>query len=143
MPPDAGLLLDTHIWIWLTNGTSREIGRVALRALTEGGRAGRLRVSVMSAWEVGTLYAKGRVRLSIGVEEWVRRALEAPGLSGVDLTADVALESTRLPGSPPRDPVDRILIATTRTCGFRLVTRDRSLLEYAGAADVSALDARR
>jgi hypothetical protein len=62
--------------------------------------------------------------------EWVRRALETPGLSLVPLTPEIAVESTRLPGNLHADPADRILVATARNLGACLMTRDQALLDY-------------
>jgi PIN domain nuclease of toxin-antitoxin system len=47
------------------------------------------------------------------------------------LDAAVAAESTLLPGEPQGDPADRFLIATARTRGVALATRDERILEYA------------
>ena len=54
----------------------------------------------------------------------------------------VAIESTRLPGTPRRDPADRILIATARLIGATLVTCDKAILDYAADGHVRVLDAR-
>jgi PIN domain nuclease of toxin-antitoxin system len=56
-----------------------------------------------------------------------------------DLSADGLLGSAFLPGMPPRDPADRILAATSREFGYRLVTRDRPLLEYGKQGHIQAL----
>jgi PIN domain nuclease of toxin-antitoxin system len=56
-----------------------------------------------------------------------------------ELTPEVLISSSYLPGSPPRDPADRIIAATARVQGYRLVTRDRLLLDYAEAGHVEAL----
>jgi PIN domain nuclease of toxin-antitoxin system len=34
------------------------------------------------------------------------------------------------PGTPPRDPMDRMLIATARELAATLVTRDRAIIAY-------------
>jgi len=49
------LLLDTHVWIWLVEGTAGQFGRKALRRIQRASVAGRLRVSVISVWEVAVL----------------------------------------------------------------------------------------
>jgi PIN domain nuclease of toxin-antitoxin system len=46
------------------------------------------------------------------------------------MSPDVLVSSSFLPGSPPRDPVDRILAATAGEHGYQLLTRDRLLLSY-------------
>ena len=52
---------------------------------------------------------------------------------------EVLIASSFLPDTPPRDPVDRILAATAREYGYRLMTRDRPLLDYATQEHVQAL----
>ena len=44
---------------------------------------------------------------------------------------DVLIASSTLPGTPPDDIADRIIVTTARENGYRLVTRDPSLLTYA------------
>jgi len=55
------------------------------------------------------------------------------------LTPETLIASSFLPGRPPRDPVDRILIATAREYGLVLMTRDRGLLDYADQGHLEAL----
>ncbi|MBD05511.1 MAG: PIN domain nuclease [Gemmatimonadetes bacterium] len=132
-------LLDTHIWIWwmigadpLRSSPARE--RIA-RAIDEESA----RVSVISLWEVGMLEAHKRISLTVDVETWTRQALSSPGLSLAPLTPDIALASSRLPGEIHGDPADRMLIATARSLGATLVTRDRRILEYSQAGHVTTL----
>lgn len=42
----------------------------------------------------------------------------------------VAPEALLLPGEPPRDPADRMILATAWSPGAVLVTRDAGLLAY-------------
>jgi len=70
---------------------------------------------------------------------WFERLVGSPGIALADLTARVLIASSFLPGSPPRDPVDRILVATAREGDYRLVTRDKELLEYAAQGYVKAV----
>lgn len=88
------------------------------------------------------LEARGRISLSRPVDEWVRAALRAPGARLLDLSPEISIESTRLPDEPHGDPADRILVASARVTGARLVTRDRSILGYAESGHLSALDSR-
>ena len=44
-----------------------------------------------------------------------------------------------LPGTPPHDPMDRILRATARELAATLVTRDREMLAYGEKGNVSVL----
>ena len=47
------------------------------------------------------------------------------------MSPDLLIASSYLPGKPPRDPFDRIIVATARELGATLITRDRALLGYA------------
>jgi PIN domain nuclease of toxin-antitoxin system len=139
--PAPPLLLDTHVWIWTMLGNTRELGRQTREAITEGSSAGRLLVSAISVWEVGMLDAKGKVRFSLEVGEWVRQALTAPGVHLAPLTPEVAIDSSRLPEPMHGDPADRILIATARRTGATLVTRDTKILDYGTQGLLSVIDA--
>ena len=91
---------------------------------------GSLLLSVVSVWELGVLEAKGKIRLRRPCEEWIREALATPGLSLASLTPEIALASSRLPGTFHGDPADRIIVATARSFGARLLTRDQRIAEY-------------
>jgi PIN domain nuclease of toxin-antitoxin system len=123
------ILLDTCAAIWLTRG--EQLARLAVAALNEAIETGAPSyISPITAWEVGILVARGRVKLLITPQRWFARLFEAPNVHLADMSADVLISSSFLPGSPPRDPTDRILAATAREYGAALMTRDRALLEY-------------
>jgi PIN domain nuclease of toxin-antitoxin system len=124
------LLLDTHYWIWLQFGVREQLTPPVLKAVDQAAASGNLLLSVMSVWELGLLEAKGRIELYAPCEEWVRTALAMPGLSVAPLTPEIALASSRLPEPFHGDPADRIIVATARTMGARLATRDSKILEY-------------
>ncbi len=145
MPDSSGrgaILLDTHVWVWLMEGEGKQLSDPVIAELETASNQGELTVSAISVWEVATLEAKGRLRLSRSLDEWVRDALRAPGVRLVQLTPAIALESARLPGAPPGDPADRILMASARIEGAHLATRDRSILKYARTGHLEVLDAR-
>lgn len=127
---EPAVLLDTHCWVWMQFGLRDRFSRSALTATERAARAGALRVSVMSVWEVGMLESKGRLELKMNCAEWVRQALATPGLALAALTPEIAIESSRLPGQFHGDPADRLLVATARIEGVSLMTKDDRLLEY-------------
>ena len=45
-------------------------------------------------------------------------------------TAQRLAASSFLPGQPPADPADRVLIATARAMDLILITRDQAILDY-------------
>jgi PIN domain nuclease of toxin-antitoxin system len=135
------LLLDTHVWVWYVEGDTRRLSR-RIEPLIE---AALLRdavvLSTISVWEVAQLEAAGRLEFGMEIRTWVGRALGHPGMRLEGLTPAIAIESTRLPGEPHRDPADRILIATARLAGATIVTCDDRILEYSARKHVRARDA--
>jgi PIN domain nuclease of toxin-antitoxin system len=96
-------------------------------------------LSPITGWEIGLLASKGKFKSSYSPQKWLDRLLSRPEIEVVDLPPQVLLQSSLLPGKPPRDPADRIIIATAREYGFTVMTRDRSLLAYAKQGHLSAL----
>jgi PIN domain nuclease of toxin-antitoxin system len=62
-----------------------------------------------------------------------------PNVHLAELSPDILIASSFLPGKPPRDPADRILLATARDHGATLITRDRALLQYGAEGQVSTI----
>jgi PIN domain nuclease of toxin-antitoxin system len=127
---EGPILLDTHCWVWSQFGYDHEFSALGLSTFKRAAADRMLLLSVISVWEVALLESKQRLHLHMNCLEWVRRALETPGLSLVPLTPEIAVESTRLPGNMHADPAGRILVATARNLGARLMTRDQALLDY-------------
>jgi PIN domain nuclease of toxin-antitoxin system len=127
---EGHILIDTHCWIWSQFGYDYEFSASGLSTFKQAAADGILLLSVISVWEVALLESKQRLHLHMDCLEWVRRALDMPGMSLVPITPEIAVESTRLPGNMHADPADRILVATARNLGARLMTRDQALLDY-------------
>ncbi len=136
---DGLLLLDTHIWWWWENGIPGEISLAARRQIERAEAEFMVRISAMSAWEIGMLDGKGRLTALPDALSWVRRALAVPGRELVPLSPEIAIMSTRLPEAPVADPIDRILLATARVENMTLVTADRKLIDYAKRRHVKVL----
>lgn len=122
-------LLDTHAWVWLVAEPKRLSAR-ARRHLDSEMRGGPLLVSSISVWEVAMLSARGRLALTIGVEDWITHCEALPFLSFVPVGNRIALESVRLPAFPSPDPADRIIVATALGVGAAIVTADRHIQSY-------------
>ena len=132
----APILLDTHYWIWLQLGSEQLSGK-ARKAAEQAAAEGRLLLSVISVWELGMLEAKRRIQLRAPCGQWVREALATPGLTLVPLTPEIALDSSRLPEPFHGDPADRMIVASARRMGARLLTRDQKLVDYSRRHHVS------
>ena len=132
----TSLLLDTHIWLWYAAGDADRLPAKSIRILDDARQKHGLWVSAISVWEVGVLHAKGRIHLSSPLRDWVRHAFRDAAINLLPLDADIAAESTLLPGKLHGDPADRFLIASARTRELVLATRDRGILQYAKAGHV-------
>jgi len=134
----TSLLLDTCAAIWLAE--KKRVSDQAIDALNRAiGNHEPVYVSVISGWLIGLLVARGRLPLSMDPLAWFERLLDTPGVHLADISARILVGSSFLPGRPPRDPMDRIILATAREGGHRLVTRDKDLLAYADEGHIMAL----
>lgn len=135
MKSNAGsVLLDTHIWVKYINGDA-SLRPETIHMIEAARERGEAFVSVISVWEIALLVRKGRLSLPIGVEAWVRRALELPGIQLLGFSPEIAIESVYLPEAMHKDPSDRILVASARVESLILVTRDKAILRFAKTAD--------
>lgn len=141
--PAGLLLLDTHVWIWMLEQDLRRLAEKSLQFLRERAKAGQLLVSDISFWEVANKSRRQKL-FSIDAMVWLERAAAAPGVTYLPVERAALIQSTRLPGAPPSDPADRILIATAQLNGASLVTADVKIIDYANRVrGVSVHDARR
>ena len=134
------VLLDTHAWVWLMDGSNR-LGPEARKAIQRSIAADAVLVSAISSWEVAMLVSKGRLVLDRDVGEWIAAALAQPGIRLAALSPEVAVASTRLPGTVHADPADRILAATARHLGAALLTDDQLLLDYGSGGHLRVIRA--
>lgn len=131
------LLLDTNAAIWLSRD---ELKASASEKLDEAARVGvATYLSPITAWEVGLLVSRSRLTLGITPQRWFARIIAMPNVHLAELSPDILIASSFLPGTPPRDPADRILLATARDLGATLITRDQLLLKYGKAGHANTM----
>jgi PIN domain nuclease of toxin-antitoxin system len=132
------LLLDTCAAIWI--GNSEELSDEAVAALDEASDQGEpVYISPISAWEIGMLACRGRFASPLSPQAWFDRFLAIGRFQLTELVPSLLIGSSFLPGNPPKDPMDRIIIVTAREEGLRLITRDRVILDYGRAGHVNVL----
>ena len=131
------LLLDTHVLLWLDSGAP--MTRESVAAIDDAADRGEVLVSPVSAWEIGLLVRKGRIRLDLEPLPWFERVLDLPGVRLVPLAVAAAISSSFLDEPFHGDPADRLLVATARTLPATLITRDARILSYAEAGHLQAL----
>jgi PIN domain nuclease of toxin-antitoxin system len=132
------VLLDTHVLVWLVEG-SPPLGRQAARLADRELAADGLGVASISFWEMAMLADRGRLALEPSVEQWRLRVL-GTGVQELPLTGDIAIAAARLPDLHA-DPADRIIVATGLATGAMLMTADERILGWSGA--LRRRDARR
>jgi PIN domain nuclease of toxin-antitoxin system len=132
------LLLDTNAAIWIMR--NEPLARAAQDAMNAAFQSSTdVLVSPITAWEVGQLVARNRLNLSATPHGWFQRLLAIPGMRLAELSPEILIAASFLPGTPPRDPADRILLATARELAATLVTRDRAMIAYGEDGHVSVL----
>ena len=133
------ILLDTCAIIWMIDDQPMS-GR-SQAAIREAALYAGVLVSPVSAWEVGLLATRVHRPLTFrpSPAAWFAILLSRPGVALTPLDPGAAIEAAFLPGDLPRDPADRLLVATARHLGVPLVTRDQRMLAYAEQGHVQAI----
>lgn len=121
-------ILDTHAWVWWVQADPRLDHRTvaALDALLPEDRPGLCDISL---WEVAMLVTLRRLTLGEPLESWLDAAADPRTVRVLPVTPAIAAEVARLPDTFQRDPADRLIVASCRALGLRLVTRDRAITQ--------------
>jgi len=119
-----GLLIDTHIALWLDSGNDQL--KPATRDLIDRcwRKGGSIFLSAVSAWEIAVLVDRGHIQLDLPLQDWLDRFLGRPGIEAVPLDHKTAIRAYQLHHLEHRDPGDRLLIASAIELGCPLVTYD-------------------
>jgi PIN domain nuclease of toxin-antitoxin system len=118
--PPKGVLLDTHVLVWLVRGVQDVSQRV--RNLVESDRP--TYISAISFVELAIKAQRNTLPELHGLAE----LFTAEGLRELPVDAASAQAIGRFPGLANHDPFDRILVAQAATHNLTLETADRKLL---------------
>jgi PIN domain nuclease of toxin-antitoxin system len=121
------VLLDTHVLVWAA--TAPELLTSEAREAIEDPE-NDVRISAVSAWELGIKQSLGKIELARPVEKWLPEVMRRSGFGPLAVTLKDAARVRALPGHH-RDPFDRLLIAQAGARGLTVVTRDRAFAKYA------------
>jgi PIN domain nuclease of toxin-antitoxin system len=119
------VLLDTHVWIWLSLDNLSSFSAKARKALAGGPRW----ISAISCWELAKLVERHRIAFTIPTLQWLRRSLSENQIRIAELSPEIAVESTQLQDFH-RDSADQIIVATSRVLGLPLVTADQRIIQF-------------
>ena len=121
------VLLDTHILVrWLAD--PKRLSRDQARILDEiVRRRGTVGISAITLLEVALLSNNGPLRMKLDADEVFNELEESPVFRILPLNINVAKEVSSL--SALRDPANRVIVATARVHGLRLLTSDQRIIE--------------
>ena len=122
-------LFDTHAWIWW-NAQPDAISPAVKTLLANPEQHEGLLLAAISVWEFSQLLEQGQLTLTCAAEDWIDQALDMPGLKLAPLTPRIAFRATTLPGSPPADPIDQLIVATAREENATIITKDPVIADY-------------
>ena len=124
------IVLDTHVLVWWVDG-GNELSLHAKEAIQqEVSSAGEILISSITAWEVAMLVDKGRLSLTMNINDWFAVVGEIEGVRFVPLDNELAIQSVILPGEFHKDPADRMITALARRHSAPLVTADTKIRNY-------------
>ena len=129
------IVLDTHIWVWWVHGDERLTSSQS--EIIQASETDVIGVSAISCWEIAKLVENGRLELPVSLDKWFEQALSYPGIRILELSPEISMASTRLPGEFHRDPADQIIVATARVHNCPLVTSDERILNYPHAKTIA------
>ena len=119
------ILVDTHVVVWLAFD-QMQLSKNARAAINEARQNGEgLAISDITLLELMTLTSKGRIRLDISLESFLRE-VEARFIV-VPISGRACVRALGLPATYPKDPADRIIGATALVEGLSLLTADREI----------------
>lgn len=130
----ATLLLDTCAW--LDAFAAPELLRPAVRKLLAG--ESMVHVSAISLLEIARKEAKGELVFGMALSKWFQLALPANRVRVLEITPEIVIDATRLPGWSHKDPADQIIVATARLHGLKILTSDSKILKYRQVASMAS-----
>lgn len=133
-----GLLLDTHVWIWLMEGLPT-LNLKHRKMINEAATRSEVGIAAISLWEISMLVMKERIILEKPVLTWLQQTLNLPGVHLKPLTPEIAAESCQLANNFHGDPADRLIIATARLHNLSLLTHDEKIIAYAKNKHLSVI----
>jgi PIN domain nuclease of toxin-antitoxin system len=129
------IVLDTHIWVWWVHDDTK-LTKAQIEII-KANEVDTIGISAISLWEIAKLIERKRLILPCPIEEWFEQAMSYPGVRVLELTPEIVIESTQLPGEFHRDPADQIIVATARINDCELVTSDEKIIEYPHVETIS------
>ena len=123
------IMLDTHALVWWRNGSAR-LSHNAKAAIAHETQSGNIVMSAFSFWEIAMLVEHRRLILSPDVVSWLAAVEAIDRMRFIPVDNRIALASVQLPAGMPKDPADRIIVATAMLLDIPVVTADQKMQAY-------------
>ena len=121
------ILLDTHILIWLDEGSPR-LGKDTLQRINKEFNGGIIAVSAISFWEISMLVQKQRLEIRMPLDDW-RGELIQSGVQEIPVDGSISICAGGLQNFHG-DPADRLIVATALKFESTLITADQKILSW-------------
>jgi PIN domain nuclease of toxin-antitoxin system len=122
------ILIDTHIWVWWINDTSKL--KPSVLSYLDNLNPEDIHISIISCWEVAKLVEKERLVLEKSLQEWFEIAINNSGITVLPLDLEIIMDSCNLPQPFHNDPADQLIVGTSRVKNIELLTVDAKILDY-------------
>ena len=129
------IVIDTHVLVWWLTGAPG-LSRKAERTLAAHGDPGQIVVSAISLLEIATATRRGRLRLSMPLDQWLAAVNSLPEIRVEPVSAEIAVRAGGLAEPMHGDPADRLIVATSAALGVPLVTGDKKIQAYRGVKTI-------
>jgi PIN domain nuclease of toxin-antitoxin system len=117
--------LDTHAWLWWLSDPTL-LSERARERIASASESGSLAVASICAWEAAMLVKKGRLELTLAVDDLVSHCEGLSFFQFIPVTATIGVRAVHLEPFHS-DPADRMIVATTSHYGGTLVTKDERI----------------
>ena len=121
------LLMDTHVLVRSMIEPKRLSQKQSIALQRAVGRGEPVAFSAISLLEVAVLSQQGKIKLKKGLEEFFADIQNNSQLRLLPLDFAIAADVVSL--EVLRDPADRVVTATARVHGLRLVTSDNRIID--------------
>ncbi len=129
----SALLVDTHI-LYRWQAEPAKLTRAQIRALRNADNRGiPVSISAITLWELALLVAGGRIKTKGPLDIWLSDIVSPP-IEVLPITPEIAATGAQLGSGFHNDPADRIIVATARCHGLKLLTSDERIRDWGGVS---------
>jgi len=131
-------VLDTHVLLWALL-QPEELSQEIKDQINLAQENSQLFLSSISLWEIAMLKFKKRINIYEPIKEFLESITNIAGVVIKDISPEIAAESILLMDNFHGDPADRIIVATAKSYGAILLTRDQKILNWADLGHIKSL----